>query len=134
MGELDFLSMNPNLNYSNSISSIAPSAGTYTNNTGLSGLGSASAGTAGSGFGLSDLGGLEGIGSLLAGLGSIYSSIVGGNVAKDTLKFQKNAFNTNIRNQTQAYNTNLEDRVRARYSFEGRPSSAADEYISKNKL
>ena len=66
-------------------------------------------------------------------LGSLWNSFEQNKLAKKAFKFQKQAFETNTRNQTKSYNTALEDRIRARYNTENR-SSEADEYINRNKL
>ena len=72
------------------------------------------------------LGGLE-------TLGSIWNSFQQNKLAKKSLKFQKDAFKTNLANSTKVYNTALEDRIRARYATEGR-SSEADAKIAANRL
>ncbi len=66
-------------------------------------------------------------------LGSIWSSFQQMKLAKKSLKFQKNAFKTNLANSTKVYNTALEDRIRARYATEGRPEEA-DAKIAENRL
>jgi hypothetical protein len=55
-------------------------------------------------------------------------------LAKKSLKFQQNAFKTNLANSTQVYNTALEDRIRARFHTEGKTEAQADQKISENKL
>jgi len=69
----------------------------------------------------------------LATLGSLWNSFQQQKLAKKTLKFQKSAFKTNLKNSTQVYNTALEDRIRARYATEGR-SDEADAKIAENRL
>jgi len=66
-------------------------------------------------------------------LGNIWSSFQQIKLAKKSLKFQKEAFRTNLKNSTQVYNTALEDRIRARYHTEGR-SDEADAKIEANRL
>lgn len=73
---------------------------------------------------------LQGVGAL----GSLWSAFQQNRLAKDAFKFQRDTHNTNMRSQVQSYNTSLEDRVRARYSQEGRSAEAADAYIEKNRL
>ena len=73
-----------------------------------------------------------GLGSIQV-LGSLWNSFQQNKLAKESLKFQKNAYSTNLKNQTQSYNTALEDRINARYATEGR-SEEADAYISKHRL
>ena len=66
-------------------------------------------------------------------LGSIWSSFQQMKLARKSLKFQKDAFKTNLANSTKVYNTALEDRIRARYATEGR-SEQADAKIEENRL
>ncbi len=83
------------------------------------------------------MGGMEGLSSLLQGigsLGSIYSSLQGIGIAKDQLAFSKEAYRTNLANTTKSYNTALEDRIRSRYVTENRGAGEADTYIDKHKL
>lgn len=81
--------------------------------------------------------GKGGYGSLAIGglqtLGSIWNSFQQMKLAKKTLKFQKNAFRTNLADNRQVYNTALEDRIRARYATEGR-SGEADARIAETRL
>lgn len=93
------------------------------------------------------LGGTDGIGGNIWGkggmasiglgaaqaLGNIWNSFQQMKLAKKTLKFQKNAFKTNLANSTKVYNTALEDRIRARYAAESR-SGEADAKIAANRL
>ncbi len=72
------------------------------------------------------LGGLE-------TLGTLWGAFQQNKLAKKSLKFQKDAFKTNLANSTQVYNTALEDRIAARYATEGRPEEA-DAYIAKHRL
>lgn len=80
---------------------------------------------------------LDGIGSLMNGIGSavsIYTALSNLGLAKDQFNFQKDAYNTNLGNQTQSYNTALEDRTRARYHTQGGSSADVDAYLAKNSL
>jgi hypothetical protein len=86
---------------------------------------------------LKGLGGLEGLSSILQGIGSlgqVYASIKGLGIAKDQLNFSKEAYQTNLKNTTQNYNTTLEDRIRSRYHTEGRETGEAEKYLSKHAL
>ena len=83
------------------------------------------------------MGGIEGIGSILQGLGSmgqIYASLKGLGLAKKQLNFSKKAWETNLANQTQSYNTSLEDRTRARKHAQGQGADAVDAYLAKHML
>lgn len=83
------------------------------------------------------LGGMEGLSTLLQGigsLGSIYTALQGIGIAKDQLAFSKEAYRTNLANTTKSYNTALEDRIRSRYVTENRAAGEADSYIDKHKL
>lgn len=54
--------------------------------------------------------------------------------AKDSLRFQKEAFNTNMNNSIKSYNTSLEDRIRGRTSdYEGKESDVQS-YLDRNRL
>lgn len=80
---------------------------------------------------------LDGIGSIFDGIGSavsIYTALSNLGLAKDQFKFQKNAYNTNLKNQTQSYNTSLEDRTRARYHTQGGTSADVDSYLAQHSL
>lgn len=81
----------------------------------------------------------DGIGLLLDGLtslGEIYSAVQQNNIARDSLAFQKDAYNTNLTNQTQSYNTALEDRAYARANLRGTEQAQADAaaYVAKHRL
>lgn len=69
-------------------------------------------------------------------LGSLWNSYQQNKIAKESIAFQKEAYQTNLANQEQSYNTELEDRINARYATEGRTNAAADaaSYVEKNKL
>lgn len=67
-------------------------------------------------------------------LGSLWNSFQQNKLAKEAMKFQKEAFATNLANQEQSYNTALEDRINARYVTEGKSQAEADAYIQKNSL
>lgn len=83
------------------------------------------------------VGGFEGMSNMLEGLGSlgqIWTSMRGLRLAEKQMKFTQDAYETNMANQRQSYNTSLEDRIRSRYSAEGRSASAADAYLQKHQL
>lgn len=77
--------------------------------------------------------GLSALTTGLSTLGSLWNSWQQTKVAKDSLNFQKDAYNTNLANQTKDYNTTLEARTRAQYATEGRDEEA-DAYINRRKL
>lgn len=89
-----------------------------------------------SGF-LSGIGGIEGLGTIMQGIGTvgqIWSSLQAVRMAREQLNFQREAYQTNLANQTQSYNTALEDRIRSRYFTEGRGSDAVDSYLAEHSL
>ena len=67
-------------------------------------------------------------------LGSLWNSFQQNKMAKEAMKFQKEAFATNLANQEQSYNTALEDRINARYVTEGKSQAEADSYIQEHSL
>lgn len=69
-------------------------------------------------------------------LGSLWNSFQQNKMAKQQFAFQKEAYQTNLKNQTQTYNTELQDRINARYVTEGRADVQGDvkNYVDKNKL
>ncbi len=67
-------------------------------------------------------------------LGSLWNSFQQNKLAKEAMKFQKEAFATNLANQEQSYNTALEDRINARYVTENKSQADADAYIQEHRL
>lgn len=67
-------------------------------------------------------------------LGSLWNSFQQNKLAKESFKFQKEAYATNLANQEQNYNTALEDRINARYVTEGKSQAEADAYIKDHSL
>lgn len=67
-------------------------------------------------------------------LGSLWNSFQQNKMAKESMKFQKEAFATNLANQEQSYNTALEDRINARYVTEGKSQADADAYVQEHSL
>lgn len=67
-------------------------------------------------------------------LGSLWNSFQQNKLAKESMKFQKEAFATNLANQEQSYNTALEDRINARYVTEGKSQADADAYVQEHSL
>jgi hypothetical protein len=124
--------------YGNSINDNAVSNYTNNNNGGFSPLSPQFDVSGGNGIG--NLGTPFSTDSLKLGLGaiqtlgSLWMGFKQNQLAKNALKLQNRAFETNLKNQTQSYNTALEDRIRARYNTENRNPSEADAYISANRL
>lgn len=81
-----------------------------------------------------DLKGLSTLFSGISALGSLYGSFQQNKIAKDTLNFQKDAFNKNYANQTKTYNNSLADRINARSHTEGRSDGYASDLIAERKL
>lgn len=82
-------------------------------------------------FNFSSLGALA---ETLGSFGQLYSGIQANKLAKESLAFQKDAYNTNLRNQRSSYNMALEDRATARYAQNGRSDSERDSYIAKHRI
>lgn len=73
----------------------------------------------------------------MQGLGALFQAWNGMQtlgLAEDQLKFQQNAFNTNLANQKQVYNTALEDRIRGRSSEYAGKEEDVDKYMSEHSL
>jgi len=83
----------------------------------------------GGGFNMDSIGSIA---STIGDFGKLYMGYQANKLAKETLNFQKNSYNTNLTNQISSYNTALEDRARGRTST---PNSAETEaYIKKHSL
>lgn len=81
------------------------------------------------------LGGMEGIGAGLQGLGALGSMFTGFKnygLAKDQLKFQKQAFNKNFENQKKLTNARLEDRQRQRHAANPYMNARPEDYMAKH--
>ena len=72
---------------------------------------------------------MDGIGAI----GGLWGAIQQNKIAKQQLALSKEAYNTNMNNTIKTYNTALGDRIRARYTMEGR-ADQANSYIDENKL
>lgn len=93
---------------------------------------------------VSDVGGLGGLAGglqtagsamdILGGLAQIYFGFQQQKLAKKQFAFQREAFNTNLRNSVQSYNTALGDRIRARHFTEGKSDSETAAYLKENRL
>ena len=67
-------------------------------------------------------------------LGSLWNSYQQNKLAKESFKFQKEAYATNLANQEQSYNTALEGRINAQYATEGKSQAEAASYVDKHSL
>jgi hypothetical protein len=104
--------------------------------TGLMGMLRGQAGVAGDGL-VGWLGKGENMQTALGGIQALTGAYLGFQnlrVAKDNLRFQKDAWAKNYANQAQSYNTSLEDRVRARYSASSSDESRIQDYLNRNRL
>lgn len=79
----------------------------------------------------------QNLGAVFQGISALTNAYLGFQqlgVAKDSLRFQKDAFQTNLRNSTQSYNTQLEDRIRGRTSDYAGKEADVQAYLDKNRL
>jgi len=102
---------------------------------GMGGVGVGGAGAQGANPGFFSQGGMGqfALGAIQT-LGSLWNSFQQNKLAKESFKFQKQAYNTNLENQEQSYNTALQDRINSRYVTEGKSQAEADSYIAENRL
>ena len=84
-------------------------------------------GTSVNGFGGMTLGALSGLGNLFMGMQNY-------GLAKDQLKFQKDAYNKNYAAQKQTTNASLEDRQRARVASNPTAYQSVSDYMTKNGI
>lgn len=70
----------------------------------------------------------------LGGLGQVWAAFQANKLAKDSLNFQKESYQTNLANQIASYNMALEDRAYARAAQNNAPQNTAQSYISQHKL
>lgn len=97
----------------------------------------AAAGAAGQQGWFGKIGGMEGIGTILDGIGDIggiYAALKQLGLARQQLSLSRESYETNLTNQTQSYNTALEDRKRAQASAEGTSAAEVDAYLKKHSL
>lgn len=83
------------------------------------------------------LGQPDNLNAAINGIGALTGAYLGFQqlrMAKDNLRFQKDAWAKNYANQAQSYNTSLEDRTRARYSARETDESKIQEYLNRNRL
>ena len=84
-------------------------------------------GTSVNGFGGMALGALSGLGNLFMGMQNY-------GLAKDQLKFQKDAYNKNYAAQAKTTNASLEDRQAARVASNPGAYQSVSEYMNKNRI
>jgi len=80
------------------------------------------------------LGDMKGIVDIIGGFGSLWSGIQMNKLAKETLAFNKDAYNRNLTNSISSYNLALEDRMRSRYAQKNGTQAEADAEIARHKL
>lgn len=103
---------------------------------GISGLSAAPPGSNGGGIG-SWMGRDGYLSTGFAGiqaLGGAYLGFQNLKLAKDNLKFNKQAYNTNLTNSTQDYNTKLEDRINGRTSDYAGKQGDVQAYLATHQL
>lgn len=81
-----------------------------------------------------NIGTIKSVADILQGFGSLYGAFQTNNIAKDTLKFQKKSYETNLANSIKSYNLALDDRIRSRYAQNERSTADADAKIAENQL
>ena len=74
-----------------------------------------------------------GIGAL-SGLGNLWMGMQNYGLAKDQLKFQKDAYNKNYAAQAKTTNANLEDRQAARVASNPTAYQSVSDYMAKNRI
>ena len=74
-----------------------------------------------------------GIGAL-SGLGNLFMGMQNYGLAKDQLKFQKDAYNKNYAAQAKTTNASLEDRQAARVASNPTAYASVSDYMAKNRI
>ena len=74
-----------------------------------------------------------GIGAI-SGLGNLFMGMKNYGLAKDQLKFQKDAYNKNYAAQVKTTNASLEDRQRARVASNPTAFESVSDYMAKNRI
>ncbi|WP_199097231.1 hypothetical protein [Dyella sp. ASV21] len=112
------------------------SGGTYSPDAGWGALSRPGTSIAGGGFG-SWLAKDGNLGTMMQGigtLGSLYLGLQQLGQAKDALKFQKQAYNTNLTNSVQTYNNSLEDRINGRTADYAGKQQDVQSYLAAHQL
>jgi len=73
---------------------------------------------------------MDGIGSL----GQVYAAIQANKLGKQSLAFQKEAFNENMKNTKSSFNMALEDKISSRQAMNGLSDQAVSDYLKKYTL
>lgn len=81
--------------------------------------------------GLTGLGALNLGGQLLGSLGGIYGGMQQYKLGRDSLNFQKDAFNRNMENQRKLVNSQLSDRQAARVNANPGNARSVDDYMKE---
>lgn len=77
---------------------------------------------------------LGGLSSILGNLGGLYFNYKNLGLMKDSLKFQKDAFNKNLNLQVKDYNNNLTNSLTTKYAMEGKSNSELDKVLKERML
>ena len=67
-------------------------------------------------------------------LGNLWNSFQQVKIARDTLNFQKKAYQTNLANTEKDYNTRLESDANYSYQVSGKTQDQADQYVREHSL
>ena len=67
-------------------------------------------------------------------VGNLWNSYQQSKLAKEQMKFSKDAFATNLGIQKKTYNTALTDRIKARHRTEGKSSAQTNAYLKENRI
>ena len=70
----------------------------------------------------------------LSGLGNLFMGMQNYGLAKDQLKFQKDAYNKNYAAQAKTTNASLEDRQAARVASNPTAYASVSDYMAKNRI
>ncbi len=81
-----------------------------------------------------DFGAIGGAAKGIASLGAMFASFQQNKLAKESLQFSKDQFQTNLTNQLASYNMSLEDRANSRASQNNSAPGTAENYINKHQL
>jgi len=80
------------------------------------------------------MGDMKGLVDIIGGFGSLWSGMQTNKLAKETLAFNKSAYDRNLTNSIASYNLALEDRMRSRYTQTNGTGADADAAIARHAL